>query len=614
MSSIKNKVSKKSMERQQKAYNYLVAIICIIAGIVPLILYYKEVVLNDQGNLFADGRNAHLDIFSYYKMVFLLLFSAIGLLVFLFIKRDELFYRFKKKYYVLMGVYVLLVILSALLSGYKQVAFFGYLDRFEGAFVLLSYVVIMLLAMNIFNKEKQIVTFFYCLIASAIIVSFIGVLQYLGINYYNSHLLMSLLTPNSLKNSIGELKVNFPSNTIFCTLGNSNYVGSYFAMLLPVLLTFFIYVRKLSYKLILAVPLCMAVLNWIGCGSRAGLVGGGISIILVLVMFRKKIFTHKVINFSAVFLLCISIFVINYFTGGNIFNKIEHMMSFEKKDTAIEAIASFDKKFEGLEDIKMDNTKASIITDKGTMFIGIINGQLSVKDQNNKEIEISQNNDTTTIIDDRFKNIKLNTKRDAGLIEVYYNDTRLINVILTDNGLRSDTNIWLISRGNKEIESFGLKGMESLGSNRGYIWDRTLPLLKNTIILGHGPDTFPLYFPQYDFIGKLRMYQTAGIFVDKPHNFYLQIAVNTGIVSLLVLLAVFGIYFITSIKIYFKQKVNNFLSIAGIACFTAFCGYAVAGMFNDSVVAVAPIFWILLGLGIGINIKMYELKPETKGK
>jgi O-antigen ligase len=417
-----------------------------------------------------------------------------------------------------------------------------------------------------------------------------------------------------LKDSIGELKVNFPSNTIFCTLGNSNYVGSYFAMLLPILLIFFIYVKKIRYKLILAVPLCLVVFNWIGCGSRAGMVGGGISIILILIMFRKKLFTHKIISISTVFLLCISIFVINYCTGGSFLNRIERMISLEGKDTSIEIINSFDKQFGGLKDIKMDSEKTSIVTDKGTMLISIINGQLSAKDQNNRGLEISQNNDTAFITDDRFENIKLNTKRDAGLIEVYYNDIKLINIILTDNGLRSDTNIWLISRGNKEIESFGFKGKESFGSNRGYIWDRTLPLLKDTIILGHGPDTFPLYFPQYDFIGKLRMYQTAGIFVDKPHNIYLQTAVNTGIVSLLALLAVFGVYFISSIKIYFKQNFNNFLPIAGMACFTAFCGYAVAGMFNDSVVAVAPVFWILLGLGIGINIKIYRLKLDIKEK
>ena len=39
---------------------------------------------------------------------------------------------------------------------------------------------------------------------------------------------------------------------------------------------------------------------------------------------------------------------------------------------------------------------------------------------------------------------------------------------------------------------------------------------------------------------------------------------------------------------------------------------AVAGAFNDSVVSVAPIFWVLLGLGAGINIMLSEKAVAKK--
>ncbi|HHX61128.1 MAG TPA: hypothetical protein GX707_10515 [Epulopiscium sp.] len=38
-----------------------------------------------------------------------------------------------------------------------------------------------------------------------------------------------------------------------------------------------------------------------------------------------------------------------------------------------------------------------------------------------------------------------------------------------------------------------------------------------------------------------------------------------------------------------------------IGIFAAICGYLIAGLFNDSVVSVAPVFWILWGLGIGLT-------------
>ena len=43
--------------------------------------------------------------------------------------------------------------------------------------------------------------------------------------------------------------------------------------------------------------------------------------------------------------------------------------------------------------------------------------------------------------------------------------------------------------------------------------------------------------------------------------------------------------------------------------FAAVVGYLGAGIFNDSVVSVAPIFWILLGCGIAVN---YLIQKEKK--
>jgi len=44
--------------------------------------------------------------------------------------------------------------------------------------------------------------------------------------------------------------------------------------------------------------------------------------------------------------------------------------------------------------------------------------------------------------------------------------------------------------------------------------------------------------------------------------------------------------------------------MVGVGIMVAFVGYAISGLFNDSVVSVAPVFWILLGMGISINLKL----------
>ena len=112
-----------------------------------------------------------------------------------------------------------------------------------------------------------------------------------------------------------------------------------------------------------------------------------------------------------------------------------------------------------------------------------------------------------------------------------------------------------------------------------------------------------LVFPQEDYVGRFNV-GTDGVIdivIDKPHNMYLQTAINTGVISLLALITIWGIYLIDSFKIYIKGNMESFTEYMGAAVFLSITAYLAAGIFNDSVVSVAPLFWILLGTGIGIN-------------
>lgn len=90
--------------------------LCLVVGLVPLIVYIKEVNFEDPGNLYWDGVGTHYDIFCYYKMVFLLLFAAAGLLMHAFTPKENPLAREKKNYYLPMGIFSLCVLLSSLVS------------------------------------------------------------------------------------------------------------------------------------------------------------------------------------------------------------------------------------------------------------------------------------------------------------------------------------------------------------------------------------------------------------------------------------------------------------------------------------------------------------------
>ena len=155
------------------------------------------------------------------------------------------------------------------------------------------------------------------------------------------------------------------------------------------------------------------------------------------------------------------------------------------------------------------------------------------------------------------------------------------------------------------VPTFGFYGNEGFGSYRGYIWSRSIPMMRETLLMGHGPDLYPIYYPQKDYQAYINDVWQPNRVVDKPHNFYLQAGINTGLPSLLALLALFGMYLTHSIRLYYRcRDFTSIYAAAGAGCLLAVTSYLVAGIGNDSVVSVAPVFWILLGLGIHCNIRV----------
>lgn len=596
-------------ERQRNEL-YMAIPLCLIAGVVPLIIFLRKVVLNDPGNLYWDGKDTHFDMFSYYKMVFLLLFTFVGVAAYIYLHRENPFEKARYKYYIPVGAFSLFALLSAFLSEYRQVAFFGFLERYEGTFVLLAYSVILFLAMNVFRGEKTIRILFGFILSSAAIISVIGIFQYFGMDLFQTGFFLRMITPPSLKELGGQLVSKVNPKTIYSTLYNPNYVGSYMAMVIPMIIVLIIWAKKLSHKLLLGALLALAVINLIGCDSRAGLVGTVFTVFVLMVVYRRKILKHKWIALAVVLAAAVGLWAFNFATSGSLFNRIERMLTLEGKEDNDEAIAALHRTLAGINDIRLDDKKAEIVTEKGTIKITLNNGALGVTDGNDEDLTAEFEDNIVRITDERFSNVKLSIKADEGVMLVYYNDYELMNIILTQEGLKSTSNRWMTYRNGREIEAFGFEGMETLGSNRGYIWSRTLPLLKDTIFVGKGPDTFAIYFPQYDFLNKLKYYQLGNMFVDKAHNMYLQTALQTGILSLLAMLVLFGMYVVSSIKVYWKEDFTSYLPVAGVACFAAFCGYIVAGFMNDSNVSVSPVFWVLLGLGIGINLMLRKEKEK----
>ena len=129
---------------------------------------------------------------------------------------------------------------------------------------------------------------------------------------------------------------------------------------------------------------------------------------------------------------------------------------------------------------------------------------------------------------------------------------------------------------------------DKLGSGRGKIWSMTARSIMMNPFIGTGPDTLDrrlIRDLEDEFIYMKYIKRTL---IDKAHNEYLEYAATGGISALLGYLAI-----VLSILTNLIRKKKDAISKI---FFLIIVGYLAQATFNISVIQVAPIYWIVLGL------------------
>ena len=165
----------------------------------------------------------------------------------------------------------------------------------------------------------------------------------------------------------------------------------------------------------------------------------------------------------------------------------------------------------------------------------------------------------------------------------------------------------------KEIGSVGFKNNLAFGSGRGYIWSRTLYMIKDNILIGDGANTYCVKFPHNDYAGKYNsevFRNNVDIVVDKPHNMYMGMFQGTGGISMAAFLALIIVYIYSGLKTLKGSGYETWLEYAAAGIFLGVIGFLTAGIFNDSNVSVMPMFYGLLAAGFSANRIIYKRKKE----
>jgi hypothetical protein len=588
----------------------------LIAGFVPLIVYAKYVNLEGTTQaLYWTGQRQYLDFFSYWKSMWVVILTAIALILYIILyKQKKLPFKNLKQYYIPLGIYAIFVIMSTIFAKDTQTALWGFVDMYQGMFVLLSYVVITFLTINFVNSERDVTLFVKVFLFLIIIEGLLGITQYFGFDFFQTKLGNSLIIPGNLH--VDKLSFSFGPKTIYGTLFNTNFVGSFATLMLPLSIAFLLGANEKKQRIISAIAVVLMIFVWIGCNSRAGYLGVAVASIFALWLFRKVIVKHWKVSVSLLAVFVVLLVGLNVVSDGLLFNRLKTFNVVKQ----IVNIKERDKDNFKFEDIELGKDTISIKTNRQVLNMKIDDDKLYFLDADMNELEINQTGN----------NIKLKDHNKYWEINNFSIPKNYPGVTVTTHWGWGTTHYYITENGIKVLGSGGritdpivaerfelLDGLEKFMSNRGYIWSRTIPMLKAYSIKGAGADNYPIAYPQDDFIAKLNINMDANMVIDKPHNMYMQIGINTGIISLIVLIFVWLLYIINSLILYSKTTFDSLFEIIGATCLVSIIGYLAAAMFNDHIVSVSPLFWIILGIGISINVrlksKMVSIKDEHNG-
>ena len=578
--------------------------IIIFSSVVPLITYAKYTLLSTFISSHWLGQPVSADVFSYYKMI-LIIICGISTLVLMINKLIKADLKFKLSVPLLIAVtYGILVLLSTILSDYTSVALWGAPERYEGGIVLISYMIVFIYTFSILDNIKSIKTIIGCMLISASIIFTISALQFFGLDIFRTDFFRAIFNMKASPTNPYDLILYVKEYVSYGTLYNSNHFSLYIGLLFPITLAFFSTQKQVS-KIITALLLVFScVLAFIGSNVSGGYFAAAVSIILLLFLA----FPYIIRNIKNVIILSLSVLcllvAVNFLSDGRVAKNLRISSITNEDDQAeIEGEKIF------INDIVLGSREISIDTDQYDFTVLNENNSIRVFDGTGIELEtiLSFGEKPDAIFkyiyhfsDKKYRNYTVKTNGDYSIVTVFAG-SKVMYFHMTDTGVKvPGLNNSLDIIRDVDRNPFLYK-MPQLFSGRGYIWSGMLPLLKDTVLIGNGPDTTFLTYPQFDYIGKVNMRATFNVVIEKPHCYYLQLAHDTGWLSLILLLVLFVYFVIDTLIVLIKYKPRSFHRKYSIAIFCGVIAYLIASIIYDSSVLTAPVFWIVLAVGFALN-------------
>lgn len=572
---------------------YLVPLILLVT-VVPLLVRVHEYKTGFAQYGWYPQSDTQQEFFLYYKALAIIVIAVVmcAVLAYRYMTKKK---EFKWCYELIpILIYAVLTLLSSLFSQYKYFCFHGSSEIFESLWVLLGYCIILFYAYQFMNTIEDVDCIMEWLTVGLGVMLVIGVLQAVGHDFFGTYLGKMLITGETDKNVLDKVEIIFEKGRVFLTVYNPNYVASYFSLMIPIEIALLIKNKQIGYRILYSVMLVASLVCLLASGNRSGIVAFAVTTVLTVILLYKYIIKAWKVVIPAVLVAAVIMGV--YLSQNNfILQKFSNLFSaVDRVEDPISEIVTGD------EDVAFTYLGEEFHLAYDVDENGYIS--VSLKDGDGEQIAstFDEQSYTYTITDERFLGF---------LVQVVNLDEQITMYVRADNfdwyfQKQDGTYFYYNAFGQwvkiNNAPRVAVNFLEKKFEERGTIWSKTIPMLKNCILFGTGADTFAVTYPQDDYVDKTYDWTTTAVDL-KPHCFYLQIATQSGIPALLAILVFYIWYFIKSFRLYRRALFRDGMEVMGAGLLLATFTYMIISFLNDSTVAVAPIFWIMMGMGISIN-------------
>lgn len=533
-----------------------------------------------------------LDLYSYWRCYF---FELLAILAAVILAFRMALYREKRKpsrIFLPLALYAGMALLSTALSVNRQASLTGNFHQFQGIVVLLGYVGMAFYTYQVLDREWDYRVLWYGMASMFVVMGIVGTFQIFKKDLLDVLPIQRLvMSKEQFAQYGGTMETVFSGNNVFLTLYNPNYAGVFLTMVVCV---FFVlcYSEKERKKK-----------AWYGFGLLAGLVllwftysrSVFVSLFVALLVFlwMERRHIRRILEILVPGVLLLALLCIFFDMAGG-FRFLSRIVD-PKKDTSWDEIRTTEEgvflRYEGKQYLaSIEEGRPSVLfLEKATAKQPDQKPEAvrEVVTQENGALVIQAKSPVTLEVWEEESMYWLDIR--SGEISFFFGKDEDRYFYLTENG-KQDQMV--------EIPKVHMGGLEYLGSGRVYIWSRVLPMLKNYLMVGSGPDTFPEVFPQNDYVGKAVYGDTAARIMEKPHNDYLLQWVQNGFLGMLALVVFYACYIRNCIFVYGREEKNEFSSRLGYGCFLSCICYMAGSFFNDSTLYTTPLFWVFIGISL----------------